>query len=172
MVGGGWGGTGMGTTHSIPLSCLSKRTTGAACPASATWLQKCQRAASQLFVSPKENRQAFSLVPVSFSRTHWAVLELTEAYSNGQALSSLPQPTHQAYAGEGHPHTPLSPSANKRDAPREGFGGSRDQLWRHRNSEFYFPTYLACNAKPSPSSLLQLPVSSCRITQIGATAPL
>lgn len=32
------GGTSMGATHSIPLSCFSKRTTGAAWLASATWL--------------------------------------------------------------------------------------------------------------------------------------
>lgn len=77
-----------------------------------------QRKQAGILISPQ----------LALSHAHCSALELTEACSNGQALPSLLQLAHQACAGEAHPRTPLSPTANKRGAPRETFGGSRDQL--------------------------------------------
>lgn len=100
------------------------------------------------FCFPQRKQAAFSLVPVSSPRTHWSVLELTEAFSEGQALSPVPQLTRLMLGRDSHTH--LCPL----DAPGEGFGGSRDQLWAHWNLEFQFLTHQACKTKPFPPSLL------------------
>lgn len=97
------------------------------------------------FCFPKRKQAGILISPCLFPSHALICIRVNWGIQSGTS----PLPTPRLMLGRDS-HTHLCPL----DAPGEGFGGSRDQLWAHWSLEFQFLTHQACKAKPFPLSLL------------------